>query len=170
MATSQLNPAPRKRHTWRWVVGGIIVGFIVLGSCSAIASPKTTATPSFPQATAAASAGAAVGAPVYTSPEAKPTENPLNYPNPPALAGMLDRFDDGTWVGGEDVKVGRYKTSNVDTSPIKGADLCYFQVSKNGKPLIDSQKFGATQAGPSVMVLAAGETVVTSGCKPWVLS
>lgn len=168
MATSQLNPAPRKRHTWRWVVGGIIVGFIALGSCSAIASPKTTATPSFPQATAAASAGAAVGAPVYTSPEAKPTENPLNYPNPPAPAGGLTTFDDGTWIAGEDVKPGKYKSPGVDADPY--APYCIFTMERGGKTIAEAGKFGGTKSGPSVMNLAAGETVTTHGCMPWVRS
>ncbi|MEU8852196.1 hypothetical protein AB0C70_39610 [Streptomyces sp. NPDC048564] len=79
-------------------------------------------------------------------------------------AGPLTSIDQGTYLVGEDVKAGSYKTSGPSSS------MCYWSRNKD-----DSGEFGSIIAndilqGPGRVTLSKGEVFETNGCETWELA
>jgi hypothetical protein len=79
-------------------------------------------------------------------------------------SGPLTSIDEGTYLVGEDVEAGSYKTAGPTTS------MCYWSRNKD-----DSGEFGAIIAndivhGPGRVTLNKGEIFETNGCETWELA
>lgn len=82
-------------------------------------------------------------------------------------AGPLTTFGDGTYLVGEDIAVGSYRTPGPEKSSY--SDMCYWSRKKN-----DSGEFEAIIAneivrGPGRVTVKKGEFFETNSCQDWVL-
>jgi hypothetical protein len=90
--------------------------------------------------------------------------------NPPprsnAKTSMSPRISEGTWLVGEEVPAGKYRTPGA----LEGiAQLCYAHTSKTDSDAdIIEQVVANGTTEPARITLKAGQYFKTSGCQPWV--
>lgn len=78
-------------------------------------------------------------------------------------AGPLTSIDQGTYLVGEDVKAGSYKTSGPTTS------MCYWSRNKDDSGELKSIIANELLQGPGRVTLSKGEIFETNGCETWEL-
>jgi hypothetical protein len=81
---------------------------------------------------------------------------------PPAPAGPQTTFSEGTYLVGEDIKAGTYKTTG-------GSDGCYWARSKNDSGEADAIIANDLGGGPSRVTVKKGEIFETNSCDDWTL-
>lgn len=147
-------PAPRKP---RWfarkvvvvpaaLVAGIIIGASMGGSKTAPAAAAAPAA-SVPSVSAPASV-----------PAVAPVSDPTTVAAPPAPAGPMTTFGNGTYLVGDEVAPGKYRSAGVDGS------MCYWDLTNDAGTIVDQ---GVATEGPSRATLKAGLTFKSSGCSTW---
>jgi hypothetical protein len=97
-------PAPKKRK-WPWVVGGL---FVLLFVVPALGNSGSSSTSTTTPASAAAQPARALAAPATPAVQQDAEEAPVAVSSGPQTS-----FGDGTWVVGEDVVAGTYKSSGA---------------------------------------------------------
>jgi hypothetical protein len=97
-------PAPKKTRKWPWIVGGLFVLLFVVPALGN--SSKSTTTSSTPTTAPAPAAAPAPAQPLKAADE--PAEE-----QPAAASGPKTSFGDGTWVIGEDIVEGTYKSAGA---------------------------------------------------------
>lgn len=149
-------PPPKKRRVWPWVVGGIIALPIIgsaLSSNSGSAQRSTT-TPTY-------------SAPTYSTGGTMPAV--ATQPAPQAApAGPKTTFGDGTWVVGEDIVAGTYKSNGAKQGMF---ELC--SVTTHSDENADSDKtldWKTANANEPIRLKVAGnvKSVKASGCEDFV--
>jgi hypothetical protein len=88
-----------------------------------------------------------------------PAPPPPSPPPAPEPSGPLTSFDDGTYLVGEDIVAGNYKTAGPDAG---GIGVCYWDTKKG-----DDFTGQDVKKGPTRATLRKGETFSTSGCQEW---
>jgi hypothetical protein len=102
----------------------------------------------------------------YSAPAPVVTQAPAVVQAPPVVqapaeTGPLTTFGNGTYVVGEDVKAGKYRSP----APQEGAiSMCYFDVRNDAGDIVDQ---GVANEGPSRVTLRNGTTFKSSGCEDW---
>lgn len=156
--TGQQPPAPqvppRRRRRWPWIIGGVVLALVVVSALNAgqgTPSPaRSTSTP-----TVAATPSTALALPAAP---ASPAPAPV-----PAPAGPLTTFGNGTYLVGEDVTPGKYRSPGVQDSI---APLCYWDLTDESGTIKDQ---GIANEGPSRATLREGLTFKSQGCEDWVI-
>lgn len=139
-------PPPKKRHTVRWIVLGVLALLVVLVAVfGATGGSPDTATTADPGGTSA---------PV----QAPPTEPPAVVPAP---TSPLTTFGNGTYLVGTDVAPGQYRSPGPEESI---APLCYWDLKDAGGTITDQ---GVAPEGPSRATLTEGLTFTSQGCQDW---
>ncbi len=82
---------------------------------------------------------------------------------PPAPAGPQTTFSEGTYLVGEDIKAGTYKTSGGPD------DGCYWARNKDDSGEGDSIIANDLGGGPTRVTVKKGEIFETNGCEDWTL-
>lgn len=144
-------PPARKRRKWPWVVGAIVLLFVIIGIASGGKdSTSSTTSAAAPAATAAATPGAKAAAPVTTE-----------APAAPAAEGPVKTFGNGTFRVGTDIVPGRYRSPGPEDSI---APICYWDLTNDAGKIIDQ---GVSNDGPSIATLKKGLLFKSSGCQDW---
>lgn len=136
---------PKKRRNWPWIVGMIVLAFIVLGVVAAITNPNPTGSATATE-TAGAPATAAAKAP------AKP-------------AGPAGTMNDGVYQVGVDVQAGRYKTTGPPAD--NPMNMCYWSRASNDSGEFEAIIANGTPQGPGSLSVKRGEFVELSGGCTW---
>lgn len=148
-------PAPKKRK-WPWVVGGLFVLFFVVPALGNSGKPSTTAS------TTTASSGPAPPAAAQAAPAV--IETPAAETAP---AGPQTSFGDGTWVVGEDIVPGIYKTGGA-----KQGIFEYCQITTHSDTEAESNflewKNGNANEPIRVKISGKVKSVKASGCEDFV--
>lgn len=142
------EPPTKSRKKWPWVVIGLLLALIVLG-CSMLGAIMNGAGPSNN------------GIDTYATPSARPA--------PKAASGVkgnsLKVIGAGTWLVGQDVAAGKYRTSGAKDD----LELCYWHTAPDdGTSHIREQGVIANPNEPGRVTLKRGDYFKTSGCGPWV--
>ena len=140
-------PVPPKRSPrWPWVVGGVVLLFVLVGISVGGSDPSPPTR---------SSAGAASLAPTPVDIE----------PAPAAKPGPATSFDDGTYVVGEDVVAGTYKSAGARTGLF---ELCtvstHFDDAASTGTVLDLQVVNANEP-VRIKVTAKAKSVKASGCE-----
>lgn len=107
----------------------------------------------------------AVAAVPTLQPGASPTAAAPVAVLPPAPTGPVSTFGPGTYLVGEDITPGKYRSPGVTPGAF---ELCYWDVQDDDGKILDQ---GVAAEGPSrTPALKQGRTFKTSGCEPWVLA
>ncbi|MDQ0605278.1 hypothetical protein QF037_009623 [Streptomyces canus] len=158
----QPPPAPRRPRSAKGVlthtaaaVLGLIIGAIIGSSTADDSGSKDTA----PSATATATTTA-------TETASAPTPTPTPTPSPTkeeAPAGEIP--GDGTYVVGEDIKPGTYRTDGPDDSVVSN---CYWARLSGTSGEFDEIIANSNTAGPATVTISASDAAFqTTGCKTW---
>lgn len=155
MTTYAPAPAPRKpRWFARKVVllpATLVVG-IIIGANMRTAPPAPVAV-----------AAPAASVPSVTAPASVPASAPIVAASEPttvaaAPAGPVTTFGNGTYLVGDEVAPGKYRSAGVDGS------MCYWDLTNDAGTIVDQ---GVATEGPSRATLKAGLTFKSSGCSTW---
>ncbi|GES34216.1 hypothetical protein AB0G60_16660 [Streptomyces angustmyceticus] len=164
---------PKKKHAALRIAVGVVCAFIVFGLGAAVGSggdgTKKAAAKPAPTVTVTVTAQAAKAAAEKPKSAAKPAEKaksaaqPAKEPDAPA--GPDTTVGEGSYLVGEDIAAGMYKTAGPDAS---GSPLCYWERAKDSSGEMDSIIANDTPQGPARVTVNKGETFKTNGCKEWV--
>ena len=143
-------PAPKKRR-WPWIVGGLFVLVFVVPALGNNGSNSTTKSSTTSSAAPVAPAVAAP-APAQQAPAAEP-------------AGPKSSFGDGTWVVGEDIAPGTYKSPGAQEGMF---ELC--SVTTHSDENADSDKtmdWKTANANEPIRLKLSGKvkSVKATGCE-----
>jgi len=142
-----MQPPPKKRRTWLWIVG-ILVVLIVIGS---FASRGGTSTGTSPAATNAPSGNT----PAATQPLSA-TLTPTPKPAP-----TFAHFGDGTYMVGKDIQPGTYRTR-------VGSPGCYYARLKGFSGSVDDIIANDTTDAPAVVTIKASDKgFMSQNCGTW---
>lgn len=89
-------------------------------------------------------------------------------PEPEEPSGPLSSFGTGTYLVGEDVKAGTYKTKGPETGGF--FENCYWSRNKDDSGEFESIIANDNLQGPGRVTLNKGEVFETNGCQNWELS
>ncbi|MCT7351309.1 hypothetical protein N4P33_03880 [Streptomyces sp. 15-116A] len=147
-------------HTAAVVLGLVIGG--VIGS-SAASDPDGGASPS---AAATVTETVTESPPEAGSGTADASEEEAAPDRTEASRGSADEIPgDGTFVVGEDIEPGTYRTSGPDDAAIPS---CYWaRLSGTSGELDEIIANGNTEGPTTVTISASDEAFQTSGCEPW---
>ncbi|MEW1754683.1 hypothetical protein [Streptomyces angustmyceticus] len=161
---------PKKKHSALRIAVGVVCACIVFGLGTAVGSggdgaEKTVAKPA-PTVTVTVTAKAAA---VKPKSAAKPAEKARSAAKPAkeadAPTGPDITVGEGSYLVGEDIAAGMYKTAGPDASD---SPLCYWERAKDSSGEMDSIIANDTPQGPARVTVNKGETFKTNGCKEWV--
>lgn len=142
-----VQPPPPRR---RWLAIVAILALVLVGvvACSAAMSSRAPAAPS-------------PSAPALTPVESAPAA-PSAAPQP---TGPRTTVGSGTYVVGEDVEPGRYKTPGPDGSSWR--DSCYWERARDDSGAFSSIIANDNIEGPGSLTVKAGEVLKLSGPCTW---
>ncbi|MFE2225866.1 hypothetical protein [Streptomyces kronopolitis] len=152
---------PRKKHTGLKITVGAVCACTVFGLGAAVggggtdgkkaeAKPAPTVTVTYTAKPVPASADKPGKA-------AAPAEKA-------AAEGPETAVGQGSYLVGEDIAAGTYKTAGPTASDIP---LCYWARAKDSSGEVGSIIANGTPEGPSRVTVNKGETFETNGCKQW---
>lgn len=156
-------PPPKRRRKWPWVVGGILLLFVVVGVANGPAPTASTSPPpagvpsgvdpsTFNRQPPAVSGGVRVE--TYVVPAAPE----------PAQAGPLTSIGPGTYevgTGDGQVAPGKYRSTGPDGS----AGICYYSRLKNNDGSLGDIIANNVSQGPSILNVAKGDGYIeVNGC------
>lgn len=81
-----------------------------------------------------------------------------------AAEGLDTTVGQGSYLVGEDIAAGTYKTGGPTASDVP---LCYWARAKDSSGEVGSIIANGTPEGPSRVTVNKGETFETNGCKQW---
>ncbi|WP_432042570.1 hypothetical protein [Streptomyces cadmiisoli] len=93
-----------------------------------------------------------------------PAADPAPTEEEEERVGPSTSIGSGTYLVGEDVKAGSYKTSGPTD------DMCYWARNKNDSGELDAIIANGILEGPGRVTLNKGEVFETSGCEVWELA
>ncbi len=108
---------PKRRKLWPWVVGGAAIVLIAIGISSNPAPPAATSAPN------------GAGADIATPAAAAPAQT--------ATGGARTSFGDGTWVVGEDIQPGTYKSAGAKAGIFELCSVTTLAGDTSDAPIID---------------------------------
>jgi hypothetical protein len=135
----------RKSPKWPWVAGVVVLLLIIIGSTSKSAPKSNTTTPSV--ATSASQAAA----PTNPAPPAKPS-------------GPATSFGDGTWVVGDEIQPGTYRSAGATPGLF---DLCSASTHTGDAADGSIIDWKTANAGEPVRIKVSGpaKSVEAHGCE-----
>lgn len=141
---------PRKRRRWPWVVGGVLAFFVLIAVVANTGSQyPSTVTPTVPKTPAVS---------IVTPEPARAVT--------PTQAGPQTSFGDGTWVVGEDIVAGTYKTPGAAPGV---TDFC--AVTTHAGDTTDSPilNIASANANEPIRLKLSGnvKSVEAHGCEPF---
>ncbi|MGW7491560.1 hypothetical protein [Streptomyces sp. NPDC054786] len=153
---------PRKKHPALRIAVGVVCALIVFGLGAAVGSgsdgtKKAEAKPA-PTITVTVTAKAAKAKLEKPTGGAKPVEKTGVPAGPDATVGQ------GSYLVGEDIAAGTYKTRGPAASDVP---LCYWARAKDSSGEMDSIIANGTPQGPARVTVNRGETFETNGCRDW---
>ncbi|MFF8787709.1 hypothetical protein [Streptomyces sp. NPDC015125] len=153
---------PKSRHSALGIAVGVVCALIVFGLGAAVGSgsngtKKARAKPA-PTVTVTVTAKTTRAEPEKPKSAAKPAEKA------PAPAGPDTTVGQGSYLVGEDIAAGTYKTGGPAASDVP---LCYWARAKDSSGELDGIIANGTPQGPARVTVNKGETFETSGCKEW---
>lgn len=153
-------PPPRKARVWPWVVGGIVLLLIVVSALGG----KGTSTPPTAAAGTAVPTAARAAAPVPASTVAAPAQD---YTPAAVPAGPRTSFGDGTWVVGEDIVPGTYKTPGAQHGVFEFCSVTTHSGDTTDSPIVD---IAAANADEPIRIKVSGrvKSVEVHGCEDFV--
>ena len=157
-----MPPFPGKARKWPWIVG-IVVAFLVgvgMGGSSKSAPTSTSAA-----APAVAAPAAAPAAPLKAAEPAAPAQRVGDAPA--AASGPKTSFGDGTWVVGEDIEPGTYKSAGAQVGIMEFCAVSTHSGDTTDSPIID---IASANANEPIRIKATGKVkaVKASGCEDFV--
>jgi hypothetical protein len=151
------SPAARKRRRWPWVLGALFfLVFVVPALSNRDSSVPTSTTP-----TARPSAAAAPALPLAAAPGTAQKAAPAA---PVASSGPATSFGDGTWVVGEDVMAGTYKSSGARPGVFEFCSVSTLAGDTSDSDVLD---WSTARADEPVRIRLDGKVkaVKASGCE-----
>ncbi|WP_051734995.1 MULTISPECIES: hypothetical protein [Streptomyces] len=82
----------------------------------------------------------------------------------PAPSGPATTISPGTYLVGEDIKAGSYKTAGPSSSSVPN---CYWSRARNDSGELSAIIANELLPGPGRVTVKAGEIFETSGCEAW---
>ncbi|MFF1908374.1 hypothetical protein [Kitasatospora sp. NPDC058218] len=160
------------------IAGGVLGGLILVGGCNALiaggkdtdrtSAPAPTTTVTVTRTVTAAAAPPAPAAPAVTATVVvtQPAETPLSPKETPVAAPGDTVPGSGTYLVGDDIKAGTYKTAG----PARGG-LCYWERGKDATGGFESIIANENLTGQGVVTIKSTDKVFkTQGCQDWVKS
>ncbi|MFG2888465.1 hypothetical protein [Streptomyces sp. NPDC048248] len=165
-------PQPPKKHTALKVAASVVGALLVFGvgvaagSGSENTGTKVKAEPA-PAVTVTVTAGAATpktekAASGKPKTKAEPAEQ--KKAGQPKKAAPEATISQGSYLVGEDVDAGTYRTGGPSDSDIP---LCYWARNKDSSGELDSIIANGTPQGPARVTINKGEIFETNGCEEW---
>ncbi|UYB43624.1 hypothetical protein SLV14_006623 [Streptomyces sp. Je 1-4] len=151
------EPPEKKRATLKIAVG-VVCACIVFGLGAAVGGGKKAEAKLAPTATVTVTAKAAKANADKPKRGAKPAEKPAAPAGPDTTVGQ------GSYLVGEDMAVGTYRTGGPAASDVS---LCYWARAQDSSGDMDSILAHGTPQGPVRVTVSEGETFETNGCKEW---
>ena len=155
---------PQKKHTVLKVLAGAVGVVVVFGIGAAAGSGgaedtggKKSARPA-PAVTVTVTAKAKAAKAAAGKPKAAPEPAEKAAAEPGEIIGQ------GSYLVGEDIAAGTYKTAGPSDSDLP---LCYWARNKDSSGEMDSIIANGTPEGPSRITINKGETFETHGCAEW---
>ncbi|MFD5733363.1 hypothetical protein ACFWIY_11075 [Streptomyces sioyaensis] len=95
---------------------------------------------------------------------AKPVQASVGKPEKAAAAGPGTTVGQGSYLVGEDIAAGTYRTGGPAASDIP---LCYWARAKDSSGEMGGIIANGTSRGPARVTVTEGETFETNGCQRW---
>ncbi|MGE3288514.1 MAG: hypothetical protein AB7J32_20785, partial [Pseudonocardia sp.] len=150
------QPVPAKpKPKWPWIVGGVVLLLLLIG----VSGNRQTATA--PTATPAT----IPAAPTVT--RADITTPAAAAPAPPVTAGPQTSFGDGTWVVGEDIQPGTYKSTGAQPGIFELCSVTTLAGDTSDSDIIDWQTANADEP-VRIKVTGKVKAVKSTGCEDFV--
>ncbi|MFE7786647.1 hypothetical protein [Streptomyces nigrescens] len=158
-APPRATEPPEKKHATLKIAVGVVCACIVIGLGAAVGGggKKTEVKPA-PAATVTVTAKMAKAHAEKPKGGAKPAEKAAAPTGPEITVGQ------GSYLVGEDIAVGTYRTGGPAASDVP---LCYWARAKDSSGDMDSIIANGTPQGPARVTVNKGETFETNGCKEW---
>jgi hypothetical protein len=152
-------PAPaRRRRRWPWVIAGVVVLLFLVSALSNRSDPA----PATPQTSA--------GSPIVpaTTTTRVPTPVTTTAAAPVVAVGPKTSFGEGTWVVGEEIEPGTYRTTGA-----AGGFIDYCQVTTYSDEAASSDKLLDLRNGNAdepirIKISGKVKSVTMSGCEDFV--
>ncbi|MDT0353069.1 hypothetical protein RM445_26500 [Pseudonocardia sp. DSM 45834] len=149
-------PAPKKRK-WPWVVGGL---FVLLFVVPALGNSRSSSTP--PSTTVASAPPSAVAAAPAVPLKAVDDDAPAAV-----TSGPKTSFGDGTWVVGEDIVPGNYKSAGAQSGLFEYCQITTHSDENAESSFLDWKNANADEP-IRVKVSGKVKSVKVSGCEDFV--
>jgi hypothetical protein len=160
-------PAPVKARKWPWIVG-IFVAFL-LGIGMGGSSDKTPTTSAAGSTVTTQTVTVAAPAPEQNAQPAVVEAPAVAAPAAaaPAASGPKTSFGDGTWVVGEDIQPGTYKTAGATAGVMEFCAVSTHSGDTTDSPIID---IASANANEPIRIKVTGKVkaVKASGCEDFV--
>ena len=140
------QPAPKKKRRWPWIVGAILLLFVVVGVASGGDEQTTQNRPGTPSGVTSGSGGAAAQAPAQQDAPAQPE----------------GAFGPGTYEVGVDIEPGKYKTAGGGT-----LGSCYWARLKDTNGELDSIIANGNAQGPTTVTISKTDGAFETTCESW---
>jgi hypothetical protein len=150
-------PAPKKRK-WPWIVGGL---FVLLFVVPALGNSTSSSSPTTPSNTVA-SAPASVAAAAPVAPLKAVDDAPAAVPSGPKTS-----FGDGTWVVGEDIVPGNYRSAGAKEGIFEYCQITTHSDENAESPFLDWKNANANEP-IRVKVSGKVKSVEVTGCEDFV--
>lgn len=149
-------PPPRKKRVWPWIAGGVVAMFVLAGVAGGGDEQATQNRPGTPSGVTSD----------YNAQPAAPLKA-ADEPAPAASSGPKTSFGDGTWVVGEDIVPGTYKTGGAVPGMFE-----YCQITTHSDPNAESSvldwKNGNADEPIRVKLDGKVKSVKATGCEDFV--
>ncbi|MGD9527132.1 hypothetical protein [Pseudonocardia sp.] len=144
-------PAPKPKPKWPWIAGGVVFLLFIIGVSG---NRQTTTAPTATPATIPA-------APTVTRAD---STTPAAAAAPPVASGPQTSFGDGTWVVGEDIEPGTYKSTGAKPGIIEFCSVTTLAGDTSDSDIID---WVTANANEPVRIKVTGKVkaVKATGCE-----
>lgn len=161
--------AARRPRRWPWIAGivaSLLVGLLIGSAAPGAPAATTTKAAADPAPVETVEVEVEVPGPTQTVEVPGPTVTVTVTPTPEQAETLVTAFaGDGTYVIGEDIEPGRYKSHPA----IEGAGVCYWARLKSTDGDLDSIIANQLGEGPqTVTIKKSDEAFETNGCADWV--
>lgn len=155
---TEATESPQKKRATLKIAVGVVCACIVLGLGAAVGGGKKAEAKPAPTATVTVTAKAAKVNAEKPKGGAKPAGKAAAPAGPETTVGQ------GSYLVGEDIAVGTYRTGGPAASDVP---LCYWARAKDSSGDMDSIIANGTPQGPARVTVNKGEMFETNGCKEW---
>ncbi|MGY5125967.1 hypothetical protein [Streptomyces nigrescens] len=157
-APPRATEPPERKHATLKIAVGVVCVCIVFGLGAAVGGGKKAEAKPAPTVTVTVTAKTAKTVAKKPKSGAKAAEKAAASAGPETTVGQ------GSYLVGEDIAVGTYRTGGPAASDVP---LCYWARAKDSSGDMDSIIANGTPQAPARVTVHQGETFETSGCKVW---